>query len=143
MEISEAGLALIREFEGLRLISYVDVNGNGTIGYGHKIRPGEKFPQGINKAEAEMMMKADAEQAAAEMLALVKVDLTQGQFDALTDFVYNEGSGRLEHSTLLRDLNAGRYDDARNELLVWDIAGGRVQPGLQARRHAEFNLWIS
>lgn len=143
MEISEAGLALIREFEGLRLIAYNDINGNGTIGYGHKILPGEKFPQGISKSEAELMLQADAAQAASEMMALVKVDLTQGQFDALTDFVYNEGSGRLAKSTLLRDLNAGDYDEARQQLLVWDIAGGKVQPGLQARREAEFKLWIA
>ncbi|HEV2325304.1 MAG TPA: lysozyme, partial [Terracidiphilus sp.] len=66
-----------------------------------------------------------------------------GQFDALADFCFNLGQGRLAASTLLRDLNAGRYDDARRQLLLWDHAGGRVIPSLQARRQAEFDLWGS
>jgi lysozyme len=56
---------------------------------------------------------------------LVKVPLTQRQFDALTDFAFNLGGGRLASSTLLKDLNAGRYDEAVEQLLLWTHAGGR------------------
>ena len=53
----------------------------------------------------------------------MKASLTQGQFDALVDFVFNLGSSRLASSTLLVDLNAGRYDAAGAELLRWDHTG--------------------
>jgi len=74
---------------------------------------------------------------------LVKVALTQGQFDALVDFCFNLGAGRLAKSTLLRCLNAGRYNDAAEQLLLWDLAGGEVNLGLKARREAELRLWKS
>jgi len=67
--------------------------------------------------------------------------LTQGQFDALVDFVFNLGSARLASSTLLRYLNAGKYDDAAWKLLAWDHAGSRELPALKLRRESEFRLW--
>jgi lysozyme len=72
---------------------------------------------------------------------LVRVPLTQGQFDALVDFCFNLGEGRLAGSTLLRELNAGLYAAAGQQLLAWDHAGGKVIPGLKARREAELALW--
>jgi len=69
------------------------------------------------------------------------VPLSQGQFDALVDFVFNLGSGRLASSTLLKILNAGRYADAAEQLLRWDQAGGKECPPLKARREAELALW--
>jgi lysozyme len=72
---------------------------------------------------------------------LVKVPLTQGQFDALVDFAFNLGSGRLASSTLLSYLNAGKYDAAAWQLLSWDHAGSREIPALKTRREAEFHLW--
>jgi lysozyme len=71
----------------------------------------------------------------------VKVALTQGQFDALVDFVFNLGAGRLAGSTLLRMLNAGNTTGAGQHLLLWVNAGGKPQPGLVTRRKAELALW--
>ena len=67
--------------------------------------------------------------------------LTQGQFDALVDFVFNLGAGRLASSTLLTYLNAGNTDAAAWQLLAWDHAGSTEIAGLKARREAEFRLW--
>ena len=72
---------------------------------------------------------------------LVKTTITQGIFDALVDFTYNLGIARLASSTLLKLLNAGRYADAGEQLLLWCNAGGHPQPGLVTRRHAELALW--
>jgi lysozyme len=72
---------------------------------------------------------------------MVKAPLTQGQFDALVDFTFNLGAGRLASSTLLKSLNAGRYDDAAEQLLRWDHAGGQENAALKARREAEAELW--
>jgi lysozyme len=75
------------------------------------------------------------------VLRLVRVPLTQGQFDALVDFCFNLGAGRLAASTLLKALNARRYDAAGEQLLRWDVAAGEVNAGLRARREAEARLW--
>jgi lysozyme len=71
----------------------------------------------------------------------VKAPLTQGQFDALVDFCFNLGAGRLTASTLLKCVNAGRYDDAVEQLLLWDHAGEQECSALKARREAEAELW--
>jgi lysozyme len=72
---------------------------------------------------------------------LVLVELTQGQFDALVDFVFNLGQGQLAKSTLLRLLNAGNYDGAGNELQRWVFAGGTKLAGLVRRREDALKLW--
>lgn len=141
MELSDAGLKLIKEFEGFRATTYLDPAGLPTIGYGHKLLPGESYPEGTNESRAAELLTADAVIACRAVESLVKVPLTQSQFDALVDFCFNLGQGRLANSTLLRDLNAGDYDAARRQLLLWDHAGKQVVPGLQARRQAEFDLW--
>lgn len=143
MEISAAGLQLIEKSEGFSSTVYNDVAGIPTIGYGHRVLPGESFPDGITQAEAEAILANDVSSAESSVQRLVTVPLTQGQFDALVDFVYNLGGGNFAASTLLKDLNAGDYDAAANQILLWDHAGGKVQPGLQARRQAEFNMFTA
>jgi lysozyme len=141
MEISAIGKALIRKSEGFRGITYRDVNGFATIGYGHRLQQADAFPDGIDEALAEHILACDCDEAEEAIERLVKVPLTQGQFDALVDFTFNLGQGRLASSTLLKQLNAGRYDDAAEQLLRWDIAGGKENAGLKARREAEYELW--
>lgn len=141
MNISDAGLRLIKQFEGFRGHAYRDVAGHLTIGYGHKLTPGEAFPSGITEQAAEALLERDVQITAAEVAGLVKAQLTQGQFDALIDFTFNLGSGRLAGSTLLQLLNAGKYAEAGNQFLRWDHADGEENAGLHARRQAELNLW--
>jgi len=141
MRLSPAGLALLKQSEGFRPRVYKDVNGLATIGYGHRLLPAESFPNGIIEPEAAKLLQADVQIAEQAVIRLVKVPLTQGQFDALVDFCFNLGSGRLGASTLLKILNLGRYHDAAEQLLRWDIAGGIENQGLKARREAEFALW--
>lgn len=143
MQLSDVGLALIKKYEGFSATTYNDPVGLPTIGYGHKLLPGESFPNGITQDEATQLLVADAAIAGQAVESLVKVRLTQGQFDALVDFCYNLGKSRLAASTLLRDLNSEDYNAARQQLLLWVHAGGQVLPGLQARRQAEFDLWGS
>jgi GH24 family phage-related lysozyme (muramidase) len=73
----------------------------------------------------------------------VKVSVTQNQFDALVDFVFNLGQGKFAGSTLLRGLNAGDFSGAAAEFVKWDHAGGQVVPGLLRRRLAEAQLFQS
>src|SRR5450631_4021493 len=112
MQLSTNGLELTKKAEGFRNRVYVDVAGIRTIGYGHRLLPGESFPNGIDETQAEGMLTADLRTAELAVDRLVKVPLAQGQFDALVDFAFNLGAGRLAASSLLKDLNAGKYDAA-------------------------------
>ena len=143
MQLSAAGLELIKRSEGFRGRPYLDVAGFPTIGYGHRVRPPESFPRGMDEAQAAAMLANDVRQAEQAVLRLVRVELTQGQFDALVDFCFNLGAGRLAGSSLLRELNAGRQDAAGELLLSWDHAAGEVNAGLKARRESELQLWTS
>ena len=141
MELSPAGLALLKASEGFRARVYLDVNGFPTIGYGHRLVHPESFPNGIGEAQAAEILISDLHDAELAVQCMVKVPLSQGQFDALVDFVFNMGSGRLHASTLLEDLNAGRFEQAANQLLLWDHAGAQENAGLRVRRQAEFELF--
>lgn len=146
MQISEDGLDLIKQSEGFRAQTYKDVAGYPTVGYGHKLRPGESFPNGVTEQQATQILLEDVEMAEAAVGRLVHVALTQGQYDALVDFVFNLGQGALASSTLLRDLNASEYALAGLQLLLWSHArvGGREEEvsALKQRRQAELNLWV-
>ena len=139
--MSTLGLQLIRQSEGFRANTYLDPAGIATIGYGHRLLPREAYPDGIAEVLAEQLLAGDVRLAELAVARLVRVVLTQGQFDALADFCLNLGAGRLSSSTLLKELNCGQYDAARAELLRWDLAAGAVEPGLKARRQAEYQLW--
>jgi len=141
MQFSAAGLQLLKRSEGFRSHVYLDVSGHPSIGYGHRLLHPESFPDGIDEAQATEILYCDLRDAEQAVQRLVKVHLAQGQFDALVDFVFNLGSGRLATSTLLKVLNAGRYDDAVEQLLRWDHANGQECAALTARRQAEAALW--
>jgi lysozyme len=141
VKLSAQGLQLIKQQEGFRSRTYLDVAGFPTIGYGHRLIHPDSFPDSIDEAQAAEILAADVRDAEQAVGRLVKVTLTQGQFDALVDFCFNLGSGRLASSTLLKLLNAGRYAEAAEQLLRWDQAGGKECPALKARREAELALW--
>lgn len=141
MELSAAGLELLKKSEGFRSHTYLDVNGFPTIGYGHRLLHPESFPKGIDEAQASQILVSDVREAERAVERLVKVPLQQGQFDALVDFCFNLGAGRLASSTLLKALNSERYEAAAEQLLRWDLAGGEENAGLKERREAEFALW--
>lgn len=137
--INAAGLALVREHEGLRLEAYQDTSGIWTIGYGHteEVRPGDC----ISRERAEQFLKADLAKAERAVARLVKVPLTDNQFSALVSFVFNAGEGAFAKSTLLRKLNEGGHGLVPTCLKAWIFDNGRVLPGLVKRRAAEAALW--
>ncbi|KVC73244.1 lysozyme [Burkholderia ubonensis] len=137
------GIELIKHFEGLRLARYLDAVGKPTIGYGHLILPHERFTRPLTPAEADALLRQDLRSAELSLRKLLRVPVTQQQFDALMSFVFNLGSGRLRSSTLLRYLNAGAPARAADQFLVWNKAGGRPLAGLTRRRQAERALFLS
>ena len=139
MHISETGLALIRQFEGLRLSAYRCPAGIATIGYGSTA--GVQMGQTITAARAEELLRDDVRQFEAAVSRLVKVPLNQGQHDALVSFAFNLGAKALEQSTLLRLLNAGDYSGAAAQFDRWVYASGKKLSGLVKRRAAERALF--
>ncbi|MFA9549204.1 lysozyme [Enterobacter hormaechei] len=146
MQTSEKGIALIKQFEGCKLTAYQDSVGVWTIGYGWT-QPVEGKPiragMTIKQETAERLLKTGLVSYESDLSRLVKVGLTQGQFDALVSFTYNLGARSLSTSTLLRKLNAGDYTGAADEFLRWNKAGGKVLNGLTRRREAERALFLS
>lgn len=146
MQTSEKGIAVIKQFEGCKLTAYQDSVGVWTIGYGWtKPVDGKPIRAGmtIKQETAERLLKTGLVSYENDVSRLVKVDLTQGQFDALVSFTYNLGARSLSTSTLLRKLNAGDYAGASDEFLRWNKAGGKVLNGLTRRREAERALFLS
>lgn len=141
MRLSAAGLKLLKESEGFRSRAYLDVAGFPTIGFGHRLVHPECFPNGIDEAQGEAILRNDVREAEQAVQRLVKAPLSQGQFDALVDFVFNLGAAKLAGSTLLKELNAGSYALAAAELLRWDHSGEHEVAGLKVRREAELALW--
>ena len=141
MNTSPKGIALIKEFEGLRLKAYKCPGGVWTIGYGHTagVKPGIV----ISEAQAEEYLKADLI-AFERYLNGLGLALNQNQFDALVSFIYNVGTGNFSNSTLLRKVRANPQDNSIvDEFLRCVYSKGRVLPGLQRRRLAEMKLYFS
>jgi lysozyme len=83
MKLSAAGL--IKRLEGFRNKVYLDMAGLPTIGYGHRPVHPECYPDGICEMQANVILLWDVHEAEQAISRLVKVPLTQGQFDALLD----------------------------------------------------------
>jgi lysozyme len=164
-EINQAGLDLIKSFEGIldgnpatvNLDPYVDPVGIYTIGWGHAIFWGNGFlktstpnaraiakqlyPNGLTMQQAEDLLRADIRAHSIPVESLIKVPVTDNQFAALVSFAFNLGTNNLRNSTLLRKLNARDYDGAALEFAKWNKAGGKVLRGLTRRREAEAMLF--
>ena len=129
----------IKSWEGERLEAYQCSAGVWTIGVGHTkgVKPNDRITEGISK----ILFEQDLLAFKLEMLPLVKVEVTQGQFVALLSFVFNLGITSFKTSTLLKKLNQGDYVGASNEFLRWKYANGKVVKGLLNRRKAEKALF--
>ena len=148
MKISENGLNLIKEFEGLSLKPYLDVVKIPTIGYGNTYYPNGKkvtlSDKPISEIEATEMISYIAQKDFGDkILQLVKVPLNQNQFDALISICYNIGMGNFSKSTLLKKINQGDFKGASLEFERWNKSGGVVLAGLVKRRLKEKALFIS
>ncbi|ERT10106.1 lysozyme, partial [Photorhabdus temperata] len=135
------GLKALKGYEGCSLTAYRCPAGVWTIGYGHTrgVKPGDV----VTDKQAEQFLLDDLAPVYLTIEANVKVPLTQGQFDALCSFIFNCGAGAFVCSTLLKKLNAGDYRGAADEFMRWNKAGGRVLPGLDARRASEKTMFLS
>ena len=139
MKISQKGIGLIKRFEGCKLNAYICPAGIPTIGYGST--DGVTIGDSITQDEAEVLLREDLERFERGVEALAP-DVNQNQFDALVSFAYNLGLAALSGSTLLKKVKAKEWVAAADEFPKWKHAGGKVLPGLVARRAAEALLFL-
>lgn len=143
--LSDNGMKLLEQFEGLRLEAYLDSASIYTIGYGTiKYPDGRKVKKGdkITKGKAKDYKLHDLKEFESTVNTSVKVPLTQNQYDALVSLSYNIGSGAFKNSTLLKKLNSGDYKGAAEQFLVWNKVNSKRVQGLVNRREAECNLFL-
>jgi lysozyme len=142
---SPVGLALIKRHEALRLYAYDDATGKRavlplkgklTIGWGHT---GYDVYIGMTIDETKALELLEKDVAWTERIVnvLVKVPLTQPQFDALVSFVFNIGSTQFSTSTMLRLLDQGDYDGAAGQFHRWNYIEGEEVSAELTRRRAE------
>jgi len=146
MKVSQIGLDLIAEFEGFRSKAYQDIVGVWTIGYGTTFyHNGRRVKQGdtITKEDAFIHLENVANSFLETVESYVKAELTQNEIDAIASLIYNVGTGNFIKSTLLKKINAELFDEAGNQFLRWNRAGGKEVAGLTRRREAERELFLS
>ncbi|KAF9973168.1 hypothetical protein BGZ73_003607 [Actinomortierella ambigua] len=147
--LNNAGIELIKHFEGFVPRPKGDTIGLPTVGYGHLCQRKNcaevpyKFP--LTKATATALLKSDIPRytKCLENKLNAKVKLNQNQWAALTSWTFNVGCGGMGGSQLIRRLNAGQNPTTvvSQELPKWNKAGGKVWPGLVRRRAAELKLF--
>lgn len=136
------GMRILRSFESCRLKSYPDPATGGkpwTCGWGSTgadVGPGTVWTQ----EQADARLEHDWQHFRSQVEAMLEVDLTDDQIDALTDFAYNEGVHKLAGSTLLAHINAGEHDET-TQIEKWHFAAGKDMKGLRERREAEAALF--
>ncbi len=158
MRVSQKCIEQIKKDEGVRNKPYQCPALLWTVGVGHVIDPNHaKVPMADRKAlpipagwdrvlsadEIDEILRKDLNRFEAGVLRLIKVPLTQGQFDALVSFSFNVGLGNLQNSTLRMKVNRSEFEAAAEQFLVWTKAGGKVLPGLVKRRTHEKEMFES
>ncbi len=139
--MNDAGIDLLKDFEGFRERAYLDVVGIPTIGYG--FTRGVKLGDHMTQAEGQERLKSElAEFEAGVKTACARLP-SESQLAALVCLAYNIGLAAFKKSTVLRLHNAGDFSGAADSFRMWCKAGGRVVTGLVNRREAERALYLT
>jgi len=146
VNVSKAGIVLIKHHEGVRNRPYRCPAGLWTVGVGHLIGDGKSLPESWNrlfsKEEIDGILKSDLrrfELGVHKMLP--NVPLRQCEFDCLVSFAFNLGLGTFQRSTLRQALLRGDKKAAMESLVKYCRAGGKILKGLQIRRLDEKALF--
>lgn len=137
--VSVGGVYHVKQSEGISYVSYPDPGTGGapwTICYGHtgpEVKPGMR----VDQAQCDRWLDEDLRDAEYHVQRLVKISLTQGEYDAYVSFVFNVGPYNFAQSTMLRKLNAGDRVGACKEFPRWIYANKKVLNGLKVRRYEE------
>ena len=148
MKLDQAGEDLIKEFESLSLVPYLDEGGIPTIGWGHIDNVTMDSPP-ITQDQAEDLFQQDLAPVENAANKYVVIAVNQNQFNALVSIAFNEGIGILISSTLARRLNLGDFQGAAKEFARWkwvrDKKTGleKISDGLVRRRALEAAIFLA
>lgn len=140
--ISQNCIDLVKSMEGCKLKAYQDVGGVWTVGYGATgpaVGPSTVWTQ----QQADAALANNLAYVASKVNFLVKTPLNQNQKDSLASFAYNVGLRHFAKSTLLQMINQGELDKAADEFLKWSFVDGKKIEGLENRRMAERELFLT
>ena len=148
LHLSQKGLDLIKQFEGLSLKPYLCPAKIATLGFGNTYYPdGSKVKltdPPITAQKAEELLKFLVQSYEKSVDSFCRDDISQQNFDAICSFAYNCGVNNLKSSTLLKKVNLNPADPAiRLEFMKWNKGAGKVLAGLTRRRQAEADLYFS
>ena len=162
MKMSDDGINMLKKLEGSvtkddKHVIYDDKTGKpvdtnkplpsgATIGYGHLIKNGEDFRNGISEAKATELLRTDIAIAVRAVRDNITVPLSQNQFDALTSLAYNIGTKNFADSTVVKyvnnpDLKNNAYPTLESAWKTWNKSSGHVMTGLSNRRNQEWNMF--
>lgn len=134
-------ISLVKSSEGCKLESYLDSDGIWTIGWG---ATGPEIGRGLvwTQEQADARLEQDLTRAWDQTMALCPnlLQASPGKQSAIVDFTFNEGSGRLQHSTMRSAICMGAWGAVKAKLAQWIYGNGKVLPGLVARRGKEITL---
>jgi len=139
----ELAAALCRQFEGYRAKPYLCPANVATIGYGSTYyADGKKVtlqdpPMDEPAARALLMFELEHTYLPGVLRNCPILATDERKCNAIVDFCYNLGVGRLQTSTLKRKINAQDWEEAKEQLKLWNKGGGKVLAGLKKRRDAE------
>jgi|TARA_R100001086_G_scaffold90209_3_gene44418 lysozyme len=146
MRINEAGLEILKSFEGWRPNVY-HCGARWTIGWGStydlngdRITP--NHPD-IDEVEGEALLRQEIRHVERTITRVVKAPLNENQFSALCSFTYNVGSGNFFRSTMRQKISRLDYEGAADEFPKWRRSVGKILPGLVRRRISERALFLS
>jgi len=146
MKINQAGLDLVKTYEGFRSDIYICSGNRKSYGFGStrgfdgKRLTGNEKP--ISREDAEKLLKRDLQSAEKAIHRMVKVPLSENQFSAICSWIYNLGSGSWQRSTARLKLNRFDYTGCINEMIRWNRASGKRLRGLVLRRESERLLFL-
>lgn len=162
MKISDRGISKLKELEGAikignKHVIYDDKTGKpidinkplprgATIGYGHLIRPGEDFTNGITENVATELLRTDICVAECAVRNNIAVSISQNQYDALVMLAYNIGAKNFAKSTVVKYINNPKFHSAiyptlESAWLAWTRTQGEVSGGLRNRRQSEWQIY--
>jgi lysozyme len=142
----EIAASLCKQFEGFRSKPYLCPAGVATIGYGSTYySDGRKVtlqdsPMDEPTASALLMYELQHTYLPGTLRNCPILATDERRLNAVVDFCYNLGIGRLQTSTLKRKINAQDWEGAKEELKKWNKGGGKVLAGLDKRRKSECNF---
>lgn len=139
LSTSQRGKKFIKDSEGTKDKVYKDSGGLPTVGVGHLVTPSDKLKVGerISEEKINDFYSADLRKAEAAAKNLAgNTQLSQDEFDALTDLTYNVGPGKLSRTNspgLNKAIAAGDYEAIANQLRYTRDASGKSPTGLIIR----------